>query len=72
MPRMDAAFGWIRKGNEWSGVVPVEAIDSTAVDPRFEVFERRELTLHRWFAARVTSLGTQVADAKSPEEPTHA
>ncbi len=71
-PKIDSAFGWIRKGDEWSGVVPTEAIDSAAVDPRFELFERRELTLHRWFAARVTSLATFSADSKSPEEPTHA
>ncbi|HBJ33495.1 MAG TPA: hypothetical protein DDZ51_01800, partial [Planctomycetaceae bacterium] len=72
MPKIDSAFGWIRKGNEWSGVVSVEVIDAAMGDPRFEVFQRRELTLHRWFAARVMSLGTQFADAKSPEEPTHA
>lgn len=71
-PRLDSAFGWIRRGDEWSGVVPAAVIDSAAIDPRFTIFQRRELTLHRWFSARVTSLTTHSVDSKSPEEPSHA
>jgi len=71
-PKHESAFGWIRRGHEWSGVVPAEVIDSGAIDPRFELFERRELTLQRWFTARVTSLATCRDDSTPTEEPTHA
>jgi len=66
-PEIDSAFGWIRRGDEWSAVVDVDVVDSESFDPRFSIFQRRELTLHRWFSARVTSLATDSADSKLPE-----
>jgi len=66
-PEIDSAFGWIRRGDEWSAVVDVDVVDSESFDPRFSIFQRRELTLHRWFSARVTSLATDSADEKSSE-----
>lgn len=71
-PKLDSAFGWIRKGDEWSGVVHTEVLDSAAIDSQFTLFQRRELTLHRWFAARATSLAARSADSKSPKESLHA
>ena len=53
-PAGEEAFGWVRTGEEWSGVLDRQLnddLDQTLTT--WPVVERRRITLDRWFEARV-------------------
>ncbi|NND98761.1 MAG: ABC transporter ATP-binding protein [Pirellulaceae bacterium] len=72
-PQYSGAFGWRRKGEEWSAVIDskTSAADESVQREQFAMIERRDITLERWFAARVGHLGhtnaSQPADSSSSE-----
>lgn len=51
----EGVFGWSQQGGEWSAVFDAKtgAENVSRLSEELFVIERREITLHRWFAARV-------------------
>ncbi len=61
-PVMAGAFGWQKTGQEWSAVIDAELVQNDSLPAGCDVIERREITLERWFSARVG------ATVKIPED----
>lgn len=51
-PDIRDAFGWSANGDEWSAIVPVEAIANADDWSHIGHIDRRPISLERWFAAR--------------------
>lgn len=52
-PSVDGVFGWRQRDREWSAVAESNVLDGDRLPEEFTVIERRELSLERWFGARV-------------------
>ena len=52
-PVVAGAFGWRPAGQEWSAVVESKVFDEASLPKEFSIIERRDITLGRWFGARV-------------------
>ncbi len=53
-PAIRGVFAWQGDDSEWSGVIDHEVVPETefVVPAEVKLISRREITLHRWFAAR--------------------
>ena len=61
-PSADGVFGWRQQGDEWSAVIDKRLLpDEQAVQADIGVFERRDVSLDRWFAARAGHTEEQIA-----------
>ncbi len=56
LPSIDGAFGWQRTGAEWSAVLHTEVADRPDFAQTYGMVQRRELSLQRWFTARVAAV----------------
>ncbi len=52
-PAIAGAFGWQLAGQEWSAVVETKIFEEASLPKDFSIIERRDITLGRWFGARV-------------------
>jgi len=52
-PRIDGTVGWTRTDQEWSVVIEANDFDMAQLSQQCVVVEQRDITLERWFAARV-------------------
>jgi ABC-2 type transport system ATP-binding protein len=52
-PAVAGAFGWRPAGQEWSAVFEANVFEEVSLPKEFMIIERRDITLSRWFGARV-------------------
>lgn len=64
-PALEGCFGWRRSGEEWSVVTTSADLDPAMLGNDCLWIEQREVSLLRWFEARV---GTSVGEPTSPSE----
>lgn len=68
-PMMPGAFGWRRRGDEWSAVLDRhDAPKAEESDDQATIIERRDISLDRWFAARAGHTEEQIANDRSEVE----
>lgn len=67
-PEVDGAFGWRLSGQEWSAVVERSEFNEAALPAEFSLIDRREITLSRWFAARVGASADSMQESSSNRE----
>ncbi len=67
--KFTGVFGWRRIGREWSGIVDMKLgqQNEDQMVEQLSMIQRREITLHRWFTARVATAETG-HDASSSDE----
>lgn len=69
-PVVAGAFGWRPAGQEWSAVVESSVFDEDSLPPGCAMIERRDITLARWFGARVGKSTTLPEDRSNAGEVT--
>lgn len=72
-PRINGAFGWQRRGAEWSAVLPVDDSGEATTGKYASLAELRPISLQRWFEARVhlAEQGSTEPNLPFNKEPTH-
>jgi ABC-2 type transport system ATP-binding protein len=66
-PVMGGATGWRKTGQEWSAVVETKVFDGQPLPEGCSMIERRDITLERWFEARVGARVGARADASDDQ-----
>lgn len=69
-PVIAGAFGWRPAGQEWSAVVESMSFDVASLPKGFSIIEQRNITLARWFAARVGNSTSEAEDSSNAGEVT--
>lgn len=54
-PAIEGLFGWRQRDREWSAVAEIRVLQEDRLPKEFMIVERRDLTIERWFGARVGS-----------------
>lgn len=67
-PAIAGAFGWRPSGQEWSAVIESRVFDEASLPKEFAIIERRDITLGRWFQARVGNSAIASEDSSSASE----
>jgi ABC-2 type transport system ATP-binding protein len=66
-PTVDGLFGWRQRDREWSAVAESRVLGEDSLPQDFMIIERRELTLERWFGARVGNAAEVANDQQTSE-----
>jgi len=65
---VEGLFGWQQRDREWSAVAESRVLDQQDLLPgNCPMVERREITLERWFGARVGKVSEVVNDSPASE-----